>query len=419
MAYLKSILLGLVLAAASFSCAAAQDVSTLGGDVYASGANTTVSEASGRDVFVSGFRSAIKGEVAKDAHAMGFNVAIDGPVGGDAYAGGFNVVLSGRIGEDATVSGLSVALEKSASVGGNARLFGGTVSVDAPVAGSLIAAAGSFALNAPIEGDVMLTAGEISFGPNARIGGTLTYRSPNPVDIPASVAPASRVRYEKLTAPGALPDIGETIDRSTRSFWPSAVTRFVGFLFGLAFLIAVSAGFLALMPDRVERLRADAIDRPWSGIVFGMIGFATLIGLVPVAAMTMIGLPLVPLLVLVAVVVWVLGWLLGTYALAWRIIGAFRNLDPTLLTRLVVVIAGAVILALLNYVPFLGWLINLTVTFIGLGALAALAFATLSGWRSNLGAEAAETAAVPAPAEEKTAVTKPGRRRPKDDKTGE
>ncbi len=420
MAYLKPVLICLALAAAPIAGAAAQDVMTLGGDVYASGANSTVKAGSDRDVFVSGFRATVEGDVARDAHAMGFNVSVNGPVGGDAYAGGFNVEINSRVGEDVTASGMSVALEKGAAIGGNARLLGGTVTVDAPVAGSLVAAAGSFALDAAIEGDVLLTAGEISFGPDARIAGYLTYRSPSPVDIPDSVAPASRVRYEKLTMPGGLPDFGEAMDRTTRSFWPSAITTFFGFLFGLAFLVAVAAGFLALVPDRVEKLRETAIGHPWSGILLGMIGLATLIGLVPVAAMTMIGVPLVPLFILVAVVVWVLGWLLGAYALAWRIIGAFRDLDPTLITRLVVVVIGAVILSLLNYVPLLGWLINLAVMFIGLGALAALAFGTLTVWRTNLAGPApAAPAVVTQASADKPAAAKPKRGGQKNDKTGE
>lgn len=184
------------------------------------------------------------------------------------------------------------------------------------------------------------------------------------------------------------------MDDVTRSFWPSSVGAFFASLLGLVFLAAVAAAFLALMPGQVERLRTEAIARPWSGVAFGALGLATLIGLVPVAGMTVIGVPLIPLLLVGLVIVWLLAWMTGAYALGWRIAGAFQALDDALLTRLIVVVGGAVVLALVNFIPVLGWMINLAVTFLGFGAATALICDRLASWRKGADAGFIDTPAA-------------------------
>lgn len=389
----RIVLFALLLSASTGAFAEPMQV---GGDTYVGGASAVTSSASARDLFASGFRVAIDDRVEKDAHGLGFSVNFDAPVAGDAYAAGFSVDIDQPVGDDLTASGFSVSLAKGAGVGGNARLMGGTVNVAGPVAGSLIAAAGSFSLEAAVTGDLLVTAGDITFGDGARVDGILTYRSPQPLDVPASVASPERVRYEAISMSPGLPDLREGLDGAARSYWPSAASVFFAFVLGLVFVAAVAAAFLAFAPNQVERLRGEAIARPWTGMAFGALGLATLIGSIPVAGMTLIGAPLIPLLLAALVVVWFLAWLAGAYALSWRIAGAFRPLDESLLTRLIVIVGGAVVLALVNYIPVVGWLINLATTFLGLGAVAARACAALSARRGD-NAAASTAAAIETP----------------------
>ena len=159
---------------------------------------------------------------------------------------------------------------------------------------------------------------------------------------------------------------------------------------GLAFLVIVAALCLAFAPDRVERLRAATMRRPWIAILCGFLSLAMLIGLVPVSAMTLVGIPLIPVVLLAIVVVWILGYLLGVYALAFRVITAFRELPDTLAARLVVFVIGLVAIVVLNFIPVIGWMLNLVILFLGLGALSAALFGRLLA-RTGPGESAAET----------------------------
>lgn len=364
---------------ATGSAAPADEPLILGGDVYASGSNATVTQPSPRDALAVGFSVNLESRVEGDGHALGFNVDIEGPVGRNLYTSGFSVTVEQPVGEDVTAAGFNVHLRKGAAVGGNARLTGGTVTLDAPVAGSLLAAAGALNVNGTIAGDARLTAGTLVFGPEARIAGTLTYAARTPIDIPASVIAPDRVRFEQLEMGSAVDKVQDTMGRSMPHFWPSFLGLFFGFVVTILFLIVTAAVLLSLVPQRVEQLRRDAIAAPFRSIGLGVLGLATLVGLVPVSAMTLVGIPLIPVILLAIVALWIVGYLLGVYALAWRIAVALRPLEPTLAVRLAVIAVGLVVAATLNFIPFLGWLINLLLIFLGLGAIAAWLFRRLAG----------------------------------------
>ncbi len=342
----------------------------IGGDVYIGGANPSLVTTAPRDVFSAGFSVSIEGETAGDVHLVGFDLEADGPIGGDLYAVGSNVSVDGPVRGDLTISGFSVRLKRNAAVSGNARIGGGSVKIDAPIAGSLVVAGGSVELNAQVEGDVRLSAASLTFGEAARIGGSLVYSAPQEVAIPASVIPPERVRFHKLDRPGAFGEMRDTFEKSWTGFWPSFFTIFGAFVVTLAFLLVLAAVFIAFAPNLTEGLRRRASEQPGLSMLSGFFGLALILGLVPVSAMTLIGIPLVPIVLFGIVALWVLGYLLGAYWLSLSVWRAFAGEATSNGIKLLVLAVALVVLAILNFIPFLGWLINLAVVLSGLGAIA-------------------------------------------------
>ena len=291
------------------------------------------------------------------------------PIGQNLYATGFSVKVEKPVGEDLTAAGFNVRILRDASVGGNARLAAGTLLVDAPISGSLVAAAGTLTLNSAVTGDARLTAMRLKIGPDARIGGSLTYSAPEMIEIAPSVIAPERVHFQKLEMHGPMGSIHDAMSRSMPHMWPSLATMLIGFVMTLAFLLVIAAVLLAVLPEAVEQLRARTSARPFQSIGLGVLGLGALVGLIPVVAMTLIGIPLIPILVLAIVSLWTVGYLLGVYVLSWRVATALGRVEPSVAIRLAVIAAGLVVLALLNFVPFFGWLINLIVVFLGLGGL--------------------------------------------------
>ena len=355
--------------------AAQAEISTFasGGDVHLAGDRVDETLAAPRDAFAAAPFLTLRGRVGEDAHAAGFSVLVEGDVGGDLYAAGANVVVEAAVGGDASLAGGSVVLSGPGSVGGNLRVMAGSVTLAAPGAGSLAVSGGEVRLDAPVGGDLHVASGALSFGEGARIDGRLVYAGPERIDVPAGVVPASRIEY-RGRRDGGWRDAGDLV-RDGLPDRPSPLIVGTGFLLGLGFLLIVGALLLALMPGQVRRMRVLAHARPALTILIGFAGFSAIVGLVPVSLMTLVGIPLMPFALLLAVLAWLLGYLLGVYVVAMAAARGLGMADaPPIWARLMVLAGGIVLAALLNFVPFLGWMANLALVFLGVGAMFDAAF---------------------------------------------
>lgn len=330
------------------------------------------------DVFASGGAVVTTGRVAGDAHVAGFDLDLEAEVAGDLYAAGASVTLRAPVGGDLSMMGFSLRTTDAAVTAGNARMLGSTITIDGPVGGALAATGAEITLNAAITGDTLLQGGTITFGPKARISGTLTYSAPEPVPIPTEVIAAAKVVYHK-TPPmadrfGDMHDWGaDWVDDwagGDMPALPGTLALMSAFLVTLGFLVLLGGAMLAMAPQRIEALRQVAARRPALMVLLGVLGVAALMGLVPVAVMTLIGLPFVPIAVLAILVVWTLGYVFGAYAVALRLYQAFgARQEPGLGLRIVLLGCGVLGFSLLNFVPLLGWMINLVLVLFGIGAL--------------------------------------------------
>lgn len=349
---------------------AAPTSARISADVFVQGPDAASVPAVPRDAFVTGFSVLIDKPVTVDLHLAGFGVTVNsgGAIGGDLYAVGGRIDIDAAVGDDLTVSGASVTLGESASVGGNARVATGELKLSGPVAGNLNASAGSILIDAAIDGDVSLSSAALTFGSDARIGGTLRYASPSRIDIPASVIAPERVSWAVLDS-DVFDDWRDVADDSMPDLRPSAWSAVFGTFVTLLFLLVVAALFLAFAPQPVERLRVYANSHPWHAVLMGFLGLGTVIGLIPVGILTLIGIPLVPIVLLSLFVFWILGYLLGVYAIVCRIWSVEDAAGQPIFRRLVALGIGIVVFAALNFIPFIGWLINLMIMLLGLGAL--------------------------------------------------
>jgi len=350
--------------------AAETKTQTIGGDVYVAGSGTTLALDAQRDVFAAGASITVDGAVAQDVHAAGFDVEIEADTAGDLYALGATVRIRSAIGEDLSATGFSVRTSRSSVTQGNARLAGATVTIDGPVKGTLSAAGGEIILNAPVDGDVWLVSENISFGPDARIAGVLHYSAPDEINIPLRVIPADRVTFDRLDQSAFMREMRESWAEQDYPVLPTFMSILAGFIVTLAFFILIGAICLAFMPRSVARLREIALGKPGLTLLSGVIGLSALFGLVPVSAMTIIALPLVPIVLLALVVLWTLGYILGAYVVALRVLFAIGPQSaPTTPVRLVALAIGVTFFALLNFIPFLGWIANFTLVLLGVGAM--------------------------------------------------
>jgi len=337
---------------------------SFGGDEFLAGDKPSISTPVAGDVFAAGFATSISAPVAGDAHAVGFSVTIDGDVEGDIYAAGNSITLSGKTGQDISSAGASVSISGE-GVGGNVRAAGAEITLSAPVAGSVNLAGASATIDSAIEGDFAFNGAMITFGSAAKINGTVLIRASSDVTVPAHVASADRVTIEKIQADEFARSASDITKYSVQGFW----VLWIPFFASLIILPIVGVVWLALFQKRSVVAYKVAIAKPWKSLAFGVWGNAAFIGLIPTIAITLIGIPLIPVMVIILVVAIMIGYVAGVWFLAARIFEAFGFKGDSLGKRVLTLLAGLVVAWVLGFVPLLGWLIQMVFVFFGLGGI--------------------------------------------------
>ena len=299
----------------------------------------------------------IRGHVAGDVITAGETVEVQGAVGGSVYAAGRGVTIKQvRIGRNLYTAGRDVAVESGVDISGNASAAGSSVNVDGKVGVDLTTAAEAVVIRGEITRNVTGFGETITLLAPASVGGNLVAHVSANDNL--QIAPGASVRgnVDKQISKG--PRGRTTVSRyMTGSFYTWQIVRL-----GAAFL----AGLLLLWA--VPGLRTATVADAGAGVKDGAIGLVTAIALPVVAFIACITVVGIPLGILTAIV-----WLFGLYfakivvaqMIGRRLFAAQHGLPHYAATLL----AGLVIVIVAINLPWIGWLIGLALTLLGLGMI--------------------------------------------------
>jgi cytoskeletal protein CcmA (bactofilin family) len=321
-----------------------------GGDLVAVHRDMVVRDTVSGDVMAAGDDIRFTGAAGGDLLTAGRTHVLAGATAGSVRAAGSYVLLGTAVERNVTVAGRTVVVDRRSRIRGNAYLAGGTVRMEGQVGRLLRVMGGDVVLNGTVGGDVLVEARRLQLGPDAVIEGDLRYRLGRGQD--AVVHPRARVDGNVIGLPGHQT---RWIPWAFRLFW------LVAFLFAGIIVVALLPGLA-----RAGELRIRA--RPLISFLVGLITLVVAPLLIVAIAITVIGLPLALVgaalygvsvyLGPILVGVW-LGLLLrsrsSTYAGRGQLVGAF--------------LLGGLILGLLGLIPYAGWVIQLLVAVLGLGAM--------------------------------------------------
>lgn len=328
---------------------------SLGDTELTAGGEVVLDQPVDGNAFAAGGRVELRERVNKTAYVSGGKVTITGPVGRNLYAAGGDVRLEGDVEGSVRAAGGTVRLASGASVGRNASFAGGSIDVEGAVQGDLRAYGERVYLNGRVDGDVETAGERIRIGPDARISGSVTYRS------------RDRVRVDPAAQVG-----GGVVEASREREWLRRLGRGATIVGG----VTVSLGMVLLgaililgMPRFSREAAATIRHRPWQSIGLGC---AMLVGVpitIVILFITLIGIPLGLLLVFGYLAILLLGFLVGAIFLGDLALG---RLDAAKLAsvwwRALFLILALVVIALVKQVPVAGdlawWLLFLA----GLGA---------------------------------------------------
>jgi cytoskeletal protein CcmA (bactofilin family) len=297
----------------------------------------------------------VDGEITGDAFVAVNTFVIHGRVGDSTRFFGNSLTISGTVDGDVLAFGGLVDLKPGARITGSLIAFTQTVNVEGVVEGDMNATAGEMLISGTVGGNAQLKADRIQLEPSGSIAGDLAYTSRKEIDADLASIVAGDVHYEEELEDD---DGGGSAFFSLFSIaiwtWATVAAMIVG-LVALALLRGAAPGI-------TERIDRDAL-------VGTLIGFGTFL-IVPAAAVVAIA-----LLVTLPLGVIVLMLFIGALYLAkmpvalWagrRLLGVLGSRDPSPFLALLL---GLLLLYLLFAVPYLGKLVWLVTTWLGLGAM--------------------------------------------------
>jgi cytoskeletal protein CcmA (bactofilin family) len=351
-------------------------IDATGGEVKTGGASVTI-RGNAESISAGGAQVTIRANVTNDVQVGGAQVAIDGTVGGDLKVGAALIDVSGqvngsaslaaaiirlnaRVAREVNLAAATIDIGPTADIAGDLSVAGAVVTVDGHVAGSSSLAGAVISFNGRSDGTVTAEGSDIVVGPQAVITGDLVVRSGNEPTIEQGATISGRVRREesrwwRFPPPVMFGIIGAGIVIGT-------------VLAGIVLLIFVRRTF--------DDALVNATSRPISSV---LIGIATLIALPIVAAIllaTVVGISFgVALLLLLPIL------LVSGHSIAAATVGSWL-IDRTAAPRspgrsILLLIVGAIILAIVWWIPFAGPPLVGIALLIGLGAIVRTAGARL------------------------------------------
>jgi cytoskeletal protein CcmA (bactofilin family) len=377
-------------------------------DLYVGAGTFTLDGTVKGDLIVFGGTIEINGTVEGDLISAGQTVTVRGTVADDARIAGQVLTLDSeaRVGDDVMAAGFSIEGKKGSSVDGDFIYGGYQALLAGDVAQDLTVGVGGLQLSGSIGGDVKAEVGEVEEGPpptffmsfmpnvpampsvpmgltvdeGARIGGKLDYTSASEWSIPAGVVAGAITRHE--------PEI-EVEEEVVVSPAKRAGEWFLRHLRRLVTLLLVGLLIVWVVPGWTKRVAGALQAKPLPSLGWGVVSIAAFI----LALLVLLILTIIVAVILGTVT---LGGLAGTTAwiggLTMALLVFFFSIAVTYITKVVVsflggrlilarlkpdwadgriwpLVVGVVLFVIITAIPVLGWLVNLVVVLLGLGAL--------------------------------------------------
>ena len=278
----------------------------------------------------------------------------------------FTLNTGGTMNGDLLVFGGSATIEKGATVNGNAILFGGTLTVNGTVNGEVATIGGSVNLGATahVTGNLTTVAASLDRAEGCKVDGQIYNTATSWVSNGDNVVP-----IVKPPVP-VIPEINF-------EFQPLvSILNALGQSLGIAILAMVLMLFLAPHADRVAHA---IIAQP---LTAGGLGLLTVI-VAPIAVVlsivTLILIPVAPIIVLALVVAGLFGWIAIGYEIGQRFTKAIHQDWHPAFSAGLGTFALTIVARALTSIPVLncvGWLAPFLLTMAGLGAVLMTRFGT-------------------------------------------
>jgi hypothetical protein len=237
----------------------------------------------------------------------------------------------------------------------NVIAIGGQITVKGTVDNSIVAVGGSVVLTkaAVVGGSVTSLGGVIVMARGAEVGGSLT--EVNSSNLHEALTTALSTEWEGWS-------------------WVFAVISLSIFLVILVLALLI----VALLPKPV-RVVSEAIgENTFKVVLCGLLGLVLIAPLAILLTISVVGIALIPLEVIVVVCSILLGFIAVGRLIGGWVLRLLKRQSPSMVRE---TFWGLIILWLIGWIPYIGWMVKAVAIVIGLGAALVTRFGTYQGWK--------------------------------------
>jgi cytoskeletal protein CcmA (bactofilin family) len=331
---------------------------TIDGNFYAAGANINIEGHIKGDLFCAGQSINISGSVDGSVFCAGQNINLDGPVAGSARLVASTVNINGPVGQNVNAFAATINFGNNAKAGWDMVIGAASANLNGQIGEGLQGGGANISINGKVGRSVKLVLGNknnnsnLTVGNGAQIGGNLEYWASKD----ANISPDAKIAGEKIRKEFTAKTAG---NRVTGAAGRIIFSIFSSLIIGLVLVSVWRKKIIELCDLMMEKI-AVSISVGFLGLILAPFVFIIL-------AITIIGAPLS----LILLALWIIAIYVSKVA-AGIFIGRalmekyWNTKNDSLIWPMV---PGIIILSLVCYIPFIGWIICFLAVLWSLGAM--------------------------------------------------
>ncbi len=320
------------------------------GAAFLAGNNVDVRGTIKGDLFCAGNTISISGTVEGDVLCAGNTLTISGTVKGDVRAAGNVLTVSGIVGGAATMAGNSITIATNAKVGTDLTVAGSQLRLAGDVGRDVKFGAENAVLEAVVGREVQAGVNILAVEKTAKVGGALNYTSSNEATI-ADGAVLGSVNRTDVTRD------------DTRDVVIAPAVVAMGVFFGVIAFVILSLFVALVVPRYVHRVTDITFKQLAISGLFGLGAVMASLLVIIIAFVSGVGFSVGFLLIAAYVLAGILAGPLVAYYLGRRIMGTSGR------QKLLVMLVGAVTLAIVSIIPLIGFIATFVALCIGIGMI--------------------------------------------------
>ena len=327
---------------------------TVNKDYFAAGETVTLAGTINGDAYLAGGTVNIEGRVNGDLIAVGGIVNVRGKVENDVRIGAGQIIISGEIGGNATTGAGSVSITDSAKVNGSLVSGSGNLSIFAPIGKGLTIGAGNSTIGSEVTGDITAGVGQLTFTPNAKVSGNVTYWS----DVDAQIQPGAQILGKIVHNFPPKPDK----EKAAKAMGTFALAVKV-----ISFISALIIGFLLIkfLPIFTQRTANTISKNALKSLGMGILALILTPIIAVILLVTIVGIPLAFILLVAFAIELYLAKIFVSLVIGQKILKFLGQKAGNGWS----LVLGLIVFMIVTMVPIIGWIVALIVLLLGLGAI--------------------------------------------------